>query len=234
MITRRDCGEADRLVIFFSPNKGQLKLIAPNSRRPQAVLAGQIEPFYHLALVCRQRSSGWDKIESINIINTFPNLRQSLQTIRLAAALGRPIKKIIQPGQANHELFGLLLKSLIVIDRQPADWRANPQLFLAWFYCRLLVILGYQPQLENRPAISPTFFDIANGRLTGDNSLANLLSITDNEIKLMTALLVAGDWPKVALGAKVAVGDIDQAIAKSVRDKAITILKFHLDDYLPS
>lgn len=140
----RNLGEADKLVTFFTPRHGKLIGAAKGCRRVRSRFGAALEPFTHCHLVLFQKTRDTLlRIQQAGIIASFQELREDLDRITWASRLVSRLSASVPEGEANADLFNLLLATL-------EQLRAGDgELGVCLFEARLLRHLGYQPRLES-------------------------------------------------------------------------------------
>lgn len=146
VLSRRDQGDADRILTVFTPELGKRELIAKGARKTTSHKAGHLEPFTHTALLVAQART-WDIITEAVTVESFRHLRSELETIAGAGYLCELIASFTEADDDSRPLWDLLLFGLRTLDEfsaggAPVDLR----LLLRWFDLRLLSVTGFQPQ----------------------------------------------------------------------------------------
>lgn len=142
VLKRINFGEADRILTVITPDQGKVTLIAKGVRKEKSKLAGGIELF------------------SISNISFIPGKKDigTLVSSRLLTHYGEIVKDIKRTNSAytflttvdsateespESDYYQLLLKSFSALN----SIDVNLSLIEAWFYSRLLKLLGHQPNL---------------------------------------------------------------------------------------
>jgi DNA repair protein RecO (recombination protein O) len=141
VLSRRDWGEADRLVTLFTPDIGKLRVIAPGARKPLTRKSGHLELFTRGRFVLA-RGRSFDKITQAETRDYFPRLRDSLESVSAAYLLVELVDRFLEEHDENPLLYDLLLQALSWLEQGD-----NPELALRFFELRMLGYVGYQPQL---------------------------------------------------------------------------------------
>jgi len=140
VLKRRDMGEADRLIVVFTPSLGKRSYLARGVRKPASRKAGHLEPFTHVALLLAQGRT-WDLITQAETVTGFHALREDLDRTAYAYYLAELVDAFTQEEDSQPELFDLLLEGLGIL--QDTD---NLAIAMRWLELRLLRMGGYQPQ----------------------------------------------------------------------------------------
>ncbi|MBW6431772.1 DNA repair protein RecO [Patescibacteria group bacterium] len=141
ILSRKDFGEADRLLTAFSLEEGKIKIIAKGSRKIKSKMAGHIEPFtvgkYHLINgKTFYILAGAEKGELNN------GLSADINIYRDASYLCEIVDLTMQEGEANETIFRLLVDTLRIIGNFN---EAKKEIIIRFFEFRLLKSLGYNP-----------------------------------------------------------------------------------------
>lgn len=138
-----DHGESDKIVTFFSEEKGRITGIAKGANRSKKRFLNKLELFSHIGLRYseRQRSS-LIFIAEAELYNSHIHLRSNLKRYIAATFIRENLLIAATEREQDRETFKLLLWSLQAIDegREPLD-------VTIVFLLRLLKRLGYQPAL---------------------------------------------------------------------------------------
>ena len=135
-------GEADRIVVLLSPERGKLRTVAKGVRRIKSRLRGRLEPFCHVELVL-YRGRELDLITSVSVVAAHPELRSDLDRLLSASLMANAVDAVAQPEQRSRSLFDLLAESLDVLCRGE-DAAGLTTAFLL----RLAEAVGVAPALE--------------------------------------------------------------------------------------
>jgi DNA repair protein RecO (recombination protein O) len=163
VLSRKDFGEADRLLTVFTREYGKLKQIAKGVRRPKSRKAGHLELFTRVQLLAA-RGRELDVITQVEAIETYPQLSKDLQLIGQASYILELVKHFAVQGEINRELYRLLVETL-----ERLNSGDPPSKVTRYFELRLLELAGYRPelflcghcQLEIRPEAQ--FFSYIDG-----------------------------------------------------------------------
>jgi DNA repair protein RecO (recombination protein O) len=180
VLSRRDWGEADRLVTLFTPDIGKLRVIAPGARKPLTRKSGHLELFTRGRFVLA-RGRSLDKITQAETRDYFPRLRDTLESVSAAYQLVELVDRFLEEHDENPLLYDLLLQALSWLEQGD-----NPELALRFFELRMLGYVGYQPQLFRCGICDQTlepveqFFSVSEGGVicpacaVGENALIPL------------------------------------------------------------
>lgn len=108
-------GEADRVVVLLSPNRGKLRTVAKGVRKTKSRFGGRLEPFTHVDLVVYE-GRNLETITQVSVIEAFPSLRSDLDRVMAAGTMVESIDAVAQEGETSHRLFLLLQRGLKALD----------------------------------------------------------------------------------------------------------------------
>jgi len=141
VIRHSDMGEADRVLVLYTPDRGKVRVVAKGVRRPGSRLAGHVELFTHSTfLLARGRSM--DIVTQAQTVRAFAMLRQDLSRIGWAGYLIELLDRMAPEQAENLPAFQLLLEALEHLDLGRA-----PEMMARSYELHLLGSMGYRPQL---------------------------------------------------------------------------------------
>src|SRR5574341_869324 len=144
VLRRRNLGEADRLVIVLSRDRGKLTVAARGSRRPRSRLGGRLEPATRFrALVAEGRTL--DVISQVEVLDAYAALRDDLERLGAASVLLELVDRALAERQAQADIFQHLLAALDAVRAGVTD------IARLWFMARLLVLTGHRPMVKRCP-----------------------------------------------------------------------------------
>ena len=135
-------GEADRIVVFLSPNHGKVRAVAKGIRRTKSRFGGRLEPLTHVDLVLYQ-GRNLAIVTQVSVIEPFPHLRRDLDAVLVAGAMAEAIGKVVVEGEPSHRLFLLLQRGLHALEQG-----AGGLDLVASFLLKLMDALGQGPALR--------------------------------------------------------------------------------------
>jgi DNA repair protein RecO (recombination protein O) len=140
VLTRRNFGEADRILSIYSKDHGRISLIAKGVRRPSSRKRGHIEVF-NLVKFQAALGHGLDIMTEAEVTDDFKSIRGSLKKISLAYYFMEVVGRITHEGESNIELFNLILSSLTKLQTTKELKKLRLE-----FLRDTLVLLGYWPK----------------------------------------------------------------------------------------
>lgn len=138
----RTYGEADRILTFYTSERGKIDAIAKGARRTKSHLAGRLE-FGNEVELGMHRGRNLDVVVSADIIE--PHWQRLVQPERYAAAniVVELIDAFCEPDLAQPEIYSLLTAALRAVGQSD-----DPLSLLARFSMRLLEVLGLAPPVD--------------------------------------------------------------------------------------
>lgn len=137
-------GEADKLVTFFSIDRGKLRGVAKNARKSFRRFGAGLEPFTHSRLHLFEREhQELVRIESSEILTQHFTLTGDLKRAAAGAVMLELVRELAPEGERNAGVFLLLTHMLSMLDGD-----ADPLFLLRVFEIRFFSLLGYQPKLD--------------------------------------------------------------------------------------
>ncbi|HTX78333.1 MAG TPA: DNA repair protein RecO [Longilinea sp.] len=143
VLRHTDWGEADRLLIIFTRERGKLRAIAKGARRLRSRKAGHLEPFTRVALQLAQGKDFWIVTEA-HTVDAYLPLRDDLVRTGYASYLAELLDRFTSEEEENGTLYQLLTDTL---KRVAAE--ADPFLAVCYYEIQLLELVGFRPQLFN-------------------------------------------------------------------------------------
>ena len=138
-------GESDKIVTFLTQDRGKITGIAKGAKRSRRRFVNVLEPFTHIRL--RFRPSRSDELVFVlgcELVQAFRRPSQDLQRFGLASYMVELTDLMVAGREAGQEIYTLLLSALVSLEASSP----LPALFLPAFELRLLVEVGYAPNLS--------------------------------------------------------------------------------------
>lgn len=142
VLRQRKLGEADKIVILYTPNHGKLDAVAKGVRRPTSKLAGHVEPLTYSSFLLAQGRE-LDIVTQVQTIEAFTALREDLERTSHAIYVAELVDRFTPERQEAYPIFHLLLETLWRLAE-----REDLETSVRFFEMRLLEELGYRPQLD--------------------------------------------------------------------------------------
>ena len=141
VIDKRSYGEADRILIVFTPHYGRLDVIAKGASKTKS----RSGPYLDLcSWVNLELATGrdLDVVRSVTPVRVFNNLATELNRCCHASYLVELVKALTQVDEPHKGIFEILSRSLVLLEDGIDPW-----LVTRHFEMAVLSELGYRPQL---------------------------------------------------------------------------------------
>ncbi len=194
VLKRRDAGDYDRLITFYTDDLGKIEARATSVRKIQSKLGPHLEPFFYINLMVAPGKIYW-RIASARIIDPFPQIRQSTSLIKAAASCVRLADESTKLQHRDIYIFNLLKKSLSFLNNR----KIKPDYLAHIFAWKMLSHLGYKPELNNCLKCKKKtdkkehyYFSVVKGGITCLNcyrSDANLIKVEKEMLDLIKLTL---------------------------------------------
>ena len=145
VVRARDLGEADRIVILLTPNRGLVSAVARSARRTKSRTGGHVDLLRHISAQISEGRSDLHTISQVETINAHLPLRNDLDRLTLASHFAEITERFGLPNAANPPLFNLLRDTLTHTDTTS---KSSLSLLRLWHELTLLKVVGLQPQLH--------------------------------------------------------------------------------------
>lgn len=142
IIKKIKLGEADRILILYTPDRGKIEAVAKGVRRPKSKMAGHLELLTY-SQVQLARGRNLDIVIGSQTTDSFMPLKNDLWLTSFGLYAAEVINQFTAEHIANPPLFQLLLEVLRRLSRAE-----NTQLTLRYFELHVLELVGYRPQLQ--------------------------------------------------------------------------------------
>jgi len=145
IISSMNLGEADKLVTFFSLDRGILKGVAKNARKSFRRFGAGLEAFTCCRLQLHEREhQELLRIESADIITQSSRICEDLTRSAAGAVMLELVKELAPVGERNSFAFLLLAHTIQLLNAGE-----DPSFLLRIFEIKFLSLLGYQPKLDH-------------------------------------------------------------------------------------
>ncbi|OGI26749.1 MAG: DNA repair protein RecO [Candidatus Moranbacteria bacterium RIFOXYB1_FULL_43_19] len=194
ILASRKANEVNRLYIMYTLEQGLVKAVAKGVRKPNAKLAGHLEPVT-LSEVYVARSKGMGQITSAITLETLENIKKDFGKLSEALKIFRFFLKNFSEGEKDERIFKLLCGFLEFL----AGKEAKVEILTEAFWWKLFDVLGNRPEVVKCAgcsgklrADSKKYFSISKGGavcLDCRQNFEGLTAISDNQIKLLRVFL---------------------------------------------
>lgn len=137
-----ELGEADRIITFFTRERGKVRAVAKGVRRTRSNLAAATQLFTYADLVIYQGKE-LDNLSQVQIKESFARLREDLLKMAYGSYVLDLVKELTVEGEANEGIFVLILQTLHLL--MEVD---DPEIITRIFELRAMTLMGFQPVLD--------------------------------------------------------------------------------------
>ena len=145
ILRRTDYGEADRIILLLTPDKGKLSLVAKGVRRIKSKLAGGVELFSvsQITFLAPRTGSGLGTLVSARLQTHYSHIVEDIDRTMLGYELIKQLDKATEDNP-EPEYFELLQQTFIALD----DRTISLPLIRVWLNMQLLRLAGHTPNLH--------------------------------------------------------------------------------------
>lgn len=143
VLRTRDLGEADKIVVMYTRERGKLSGVARGSRRARSRLLAVSQLFVHGRFLLYE-GRGLHSISQAELVNSFRPLREDLDRVAYASYFAELVDALVDDDEPNSDLFSIVLQGFTLVAGTD-----DLDLGLRWFELTVMSLLGYQPQLDH-------------------------------------------------------------------------------------
>ena len=154
VLRSRKWGDADRIVTFYSKEKGKIGGVARGARRPKSRFGAALEPFSLCRLnLFEKTGDSLLRVSQVDLVRSSQKLRESLSLIDSAARMVNVVAAITPDGDPDPLLFDTLEQGLASLHESE-----DPAFTALLFQIRLLGVTGFRPQTDHCAACGKAHF----------------------------------------------------------------------------
>ncbi|NIA08687.1 MAG: DNA repair protein RecO [Nitrospiraceae bacterium] len=144
VISGRDLGESDRLITFYTMDRGKTLGIAKGAKRSRHRFVNALEPFTLLNLsLALPRTTGLNRVDSAEILDSFSPLRGKIECYIMASLCCELVDLWTREGDPQREIFELMRSYFRSLKKGFPPKKAT-----LFFETQLLTLVGYAPNLD--------------------------------------------------------------------------------------
>ena len=217
-------GEADRVVVLLSPNRGKVRAVAKGVRRTKSRFGGRLEPFTHVDVVLYE-GRNLDTLTAATTIDSFPKLRADLDKVVAAGTMVEVADAVAQQDEGSRRLFLLLQRGLKALEAGPL----HPDLVPS-FLLKAADVVGVSPALTHCAGCGTTEglsrFSFGAGGVQCESCRADSAYALRAGLTGYLAALATADLSELP--------EPDPSLSGDARGVARRFLEYHLDRRLAS
>ena len=141
VLRQRRLGDADKICVLFTPERGRIEAVAKGVRRTKSRLAGHVEPLTRATLLLAAGRS-LDVITQAQTINAHKAVHDDIDRLSRALYVAELIDRFTDVAGDAHRLYELLTDTL-----ERIGIATNVDMPVRWFEMHILEDQGYQPEL---------------------------------------------------------------------------------------
>ena len=141
VLRRVDFGEADRVLVLFTRERGKVPVVAKGVRRMSSRMAGHLELFTQSELLLA-KGANLDVVTQAETRDAFRPLREDLTRTTTAYSIVEMTDALTEEALEQPELYDLLTATFRALGTAE-----DPRLVAAHFQIRLLDVTGFRPVL---------------------------------------------------------------------------------------
>jgi len=145
VLARRSYGEADRILIIFTKNKGKQSLVAKGVRKPKSRKRGSLEVFSQIRFQA-VRTRGLAIMTEVEAIDSFSSLRKNLKKVSVAYFMIEVVGRVTRDNEESRQLYNLLLTYLKKVGEETKLKNLRHE-----FTKKVLVVTGFWPHDKSMP-----------------------------------------------------------------------------------
>jgi len=146
ILGKYDVGETDRMYIIYTKEAGKIRVLGKGVRRPNAKLAGHLEPVT-LAEIFVARSRGVGKITGSIVLNNFARIKNNFNLLQKVFFALKIFEKLISDEEKDENIFVLVNNFLESLEKSWVN-EEKIQLLALGFLFKLFSEAGYRLEME--------------------------------------------------------------------------------------
>ena len=133
----------DKMLTILTPGMGKISCAAKGARKPRSLLLGGTQ-FLCFGDYILYKGGNAYQMNSVETIEVFYPIRIDLEKLNVATYITKIINDVTVENQNSYKILQLFLNTLYVISEKDLNF----EFVLSIFKIRLLVILGFMPQVK--------------------------------------------------------------------------------------
>ena len=148
ILRRNDWRESDSRVVLYTKKFGKLSLVVRGAKKFKSKIAGHIEPI-NLVSMLVVKGKAYDYLGSAISQRSYLNIKNDLNALYFVGRALSLFDTQVKEELPDEELFIFLISWLEAVEEKALTGlsKEDGELLFNYFAIRLLVILGYKPEL---------------------------------------------------------------------------------------
>ena len=136
--------DSDKIFTLFAKDKGKITATGKGVRKISSRRGGNLDTLNHVVIGLSETAGGFKVITEAKTLNSFKNLKDSLENSIKGFYIAELVHKMIEYGQVHNDVFDLLISSLQKLNKHLNNEvsRVNA------FEIKLMELLGYGMYLD--------------------------------------------------------------------------------------
>lgn len=149
ILSKRDINEVDRIYNFYTLEEGKIQAVGRGVRKPNAKLAGNLEPLTHCEVYVSKRK-GMGNITGAIAVNNFLSIKNDFSATSRVFWASSHFDKLITQQEKDPRVFELFLAYLETMEKLAAKQKAEYKFDVVTlgFLFKLTESLGYKIRVE--------------------------------------------------------------------------------------
>lgn len=156
VLKKNNYQDSHRIFTLFTYEYGKIAALARGVRKISSKRSGNLDTLNLVSIKISESDNGFKHIDEVKTINSFKNIKNSLEKSTKAYYMAELILKSLEEDHRDISLFNLFEKALKILDKSICD----DAIAVAYFELNLLRLLGYQI-----PKFNPVIADLEKGRI---------------------------------------------------------------------
>jgi len=148
VLKRTNFAEADKIITFFTKDRGKIVCLAKGIRRMTSRKRGSLEIFNRVSFSAVS-GKGLDLVTEAEILDSYSSLRKDLKKVAAVYEIAEILDRLTPENTEQEEVYDLLAISLENISQSVPEKLKN---LINDFGVELLKLLGFWPKDKNFPS----------------------------------------------------------------------------------
>lgn len=142
ILSKINIAETDRIYTAYTLEAGKTRMFAKGVRKPNAKLAGNLEPLNYLEIFLA-KSRGLGKITGVIGVDNFWRLKEKISSLEKVFYVLKIFDRLVTEEEKDENIFNLFFGYLKTMDKLDDRDEAKTNILTFGFVFKLLFLLGY-------------------------------------------------------------------------------------------